>query len=171
MHRHVFLRPIIRYYSVCLKICGVLGIDVNEQFSLLFWKLLFGHTRENFARCSLFLFGQLSKKYLSSNFCLLCSYGLLFMDTPMLADQQNLTSTSFVQKQNVINRTRQEWWLLGLDIRENQRNFMLLILLDDNDLVFAFTNDTLKIKPITSKESIYFHYQSILIIMHLQKSY
>ena len=42
-------------------------------------------------------------------------YGLLHMEIPVLADQQELIYISSVQIQNVVWKTCQEWWMIGTD--------------------------------------------------------
>ena len=56
-------------------------------------------------------------------------YGSLYLDSPVLVDQQELTSYSSVWTQDVIWNTCCEWWMKGMD-RESG-NSLLSVQLDD----------------------------------------
>ena len=53
------------------------------------------------------------------------SYRLLYMDAPVLADKQKLTSLHSVQTLDAISRICQEWWLIETDGKWESRESML----------------------------------------------
>ena len=61
------------------------------------------------------------------------SYGLLYMDTPVLADQQRLTYISSVQTVDAAKRTFLEWWIIGIDSKRDSVQSTQLDI-DDDDI-------------------------------------
>ena len=55
------------------------------------------------------------------------------MDASVLADQQGLTYISSVWTQDVVWRTFQDHWMIGLDGKRESEKSMLSVQLDDDD--------------------------------------
>ena len=59
--------------------------------------------------------------------------GPLHKDMPMLAVQQELIYIGSVQKQDVVWRTCQEHWMIGMDRERELRKSVLSAQLDDDE--------------------------------------
>ena len=60
-------------------------------------------------------------------------YGLLHMDLPVLAEQQELIYICSMRTQNVVWMTCRERWVIGTDGEMKSKKFLLLAWLDDDD--------------------------------------
>ena len=63
------------------------------------------------------------------------SYGLLHMDTPLLADQLRPMYISFAWTLDAVLRTNQKWWLIRTDGKGESRESILLACHDDETLL------------------------------------
>ena len=61
------------------------------------------------------------------------SYGLLYMDLPVLTDQLRLTYITSVWTHDADLKTSQEQWMIGMDGKKELGNFMLSACLDTDD--------------------------------------
>ena len=60
-------------------------------------------------------------------------YGDLHMDVPKLTDPQELTYSSYMQTQDVVQKTCQVWWMIEMDGERELGKSMLAARLDDDD--------------------------------------
>ena len=62
------------------------------------------------------------------------SYGSLLIDMPALADQQELTNNSSASMQDLVWKTCQERWMIGMNGERDSGKSVLAAQLDDNDI-------------------------------------
>ena len=66
-------------------------------------------------------------------------YGLLHLDIPELADLQRLKYINSEWTLGVVQRTCQEWWMIGTDDERDLRDSMLSAWHDDDIYVYIYT--------------------------------
>ena len=62
------------------------------------------------------------------------AYGLLYMDSLVLVNQQRLTFISCVWTLDAVWRTYQEWWSIGIDSERESKETVLSAHIDDDDI-------------------------------------